>query len=362
MAYVLRFVYNVKPANCSSKLSGPLLPSELHTAFLACVRIIQSLTYPLEIAALSQGNHIPNKSPILSLRPFLDNTGLIRVGGRLEHSLLPFSARHQMLLPRSHQFVKTYVRHLHLSLFHASAQMVLAEARQHIWVPSLKNTIKQVLRSCVTCFKHNIVTSQQIMGQLPSCRVQPSPVFNNVGIDYAGPIAVKFGGPRSKTTHKSYLAVFVCMATTAIHIEPVTALSTKAFLEAFSRFTSRRGLPSQIYSDNATNFRGANRQLLELFQFLSSDEVQGEIQRSASNLGITWRFSPPRSPHFGGLWETTIKSIKNHLHKTMANNIYTFQELLTLVTFVESVLNSRPLCKLTEDIDDFHYLSPAHFF
>ena len=207
MASILRFIHNIKPANHSSKLTGPLFPSELHAAFIACARIIQSLIYPLEIAALSQGNPISTKSSILSLRPFLDDTGLIRVGGRLEHSLLSFSSKHQVLLPRTHHFVKTYVRHIHLSLSHAPAQMVLAEVRQRIWVPSLKNIVKQVLRSCITCFKHNVVPSQQIMGQLPSCRVQPSPVFNNVGIDYAGPITIKFGGPRSKTTYKSYLAV-----------------------------------------------------------------------------------------------------------------------------------------------------------
>ena len=45
----------------------------------------------------------------------------------------------------------------------------------------------------------------------------------------------------------------------------------------------------------------------------------------------------------------------------MANNVYTFEELLTLVTFVEFIINSRPLCKMTEDVNDFHYLSPAHF-
>ena len=295
------------------------------------------------------------------MRPFLDDVGLIRVGGRLEHSLLPFSAKHQILLPRAHHFVKIYVRHIHLKLSHASAQMVLAEVRQHIWVPSLKNAIKQILRSCITCFKYRLSTSQQIMGQLPSCRTQPSAIFNNVGIDYAGPITIKFGGPRSRSTQKCYLAIFVCMATTAVHIEPVTSLSTKAFLEAFSRFTSRRGFPSQVYSDNATNFRGAHRELLAIAQFLETQQVQDEIQTSVSIFNVTWKFSPPRSPHFGGLWEATIKNLKTHLHKIMTNNPHTFEELLTMVTFIESILNSRPLCKLTEDIDDFHYLSPVHF-
>ena len=120
------------------------------------------------------------------------------------------------------------------------------------------------------------------MGQLPDSRVQPSAVFSNVGIDYAGPITIRYGGPRSKVTQKAYISVFVCMATTAVHVELVTSLSTKAFLDALSRFTSRRGLPSVIYSDNATNFQGAQRELNELFQLISSQDFQLEIQTSTS--------------------------------------------------------------------------------
>ena len=276
------------------------------------------------------------------MRPFLDDTGLLRVGGRFEHSLLAFSAKNQILLPRNHHFVKIYVRYIHISLSHASAQSVMAEVRQRLWVPSLKNTIKQILRSCVTCFKHNASTSQQIMGQLPNCRVQPSPVFSNVGIDYAGPIIIKFGGSKSKITHKCYLAVFVCMATTAVHVEPVTSLSTKVFLNVFSRFTSRRGFLlryTQIMQPISVAL---------IVSCLASQEVQDEIQTSTSKFNISWKFSPPRSPHFGGLWETVIKNLKIHLHKVMANNIYTFEELLTLVTFIESILNSRPLCNITQ--------------
>ena len=75
------------------------------------------------------------------------------------------------------------------------------------------------------------------MRQLPDCHEQPSPVFSNVGVDYVGPIIVKFGGPRSRATQKCYLAVFVCMANTAVYVETVTSLTTKAFLDAFSRVT-----------------------------------------------------------------------------------------------------------------------------
>ena len=101
--------------------------------------------------------------------------------------------------------------------------------------------------------------------------------------------------------------------------------------------------------------------MTELFQLLDSQDFQDEIQSSVSKFGVTWKFSPPRSPHFGGLWEAMIKNIKSHLCKVTAGRVCTFEEILTLVTFIESILNSRPLCKMSEDIDDFHFLSPAHF-
>ena len=63
MTYILRFVHNVKVANRSSKLTGPLSPLELDAAFIASAKIVQSLVYPLEIAALAQGKLVPPRVP-----------------------------------------------------------------------------------------------------------------------------------------------------------------------------------------------------------------------------------------------------------------------------------------------------------
>ena len=105
-------------------------------------------------------------------------------------------------------------------------------------------------------------------------------------------------------------------------------ITIKTVLNAFSRFTSRRDFPSIVYSDNATNFRGAYREMLEC-QLLSSQDFQDEVQTSTSKFNIIWKFSPPRSPHFGGLWETMIKNLKIHLRKVTARHVCTFEEILT---------------------------------
>jgi transposase InsO family protein len=106
------------------------------------------------------------------------------------------------------------------------------------------------------------------MGELPSARVQPSRAFETVGIDYAGPITLKIGHPRSRATNKGYIAVFVCFATKAIHLEVVTSMTTDAFLAALRRFVARRGRPKIIWSDNGTNFQGAANELHNLYQLL----------------------------------------------------------------------------------------------
>jgi hypothetical protein len=97
------------------------------------------------------------------------------------------------------------------------------------------------------------------MGNLPQVRVLPAPSLAATGIDYAGPFSTKLSTGRTTKTITTYICVFVCMTTKAIHLELVTGLTSEAFLSALRRFTARRGNPKDIYSDNGTNFVGAQR-------------------------------------------------------------------------------------------------------
>ncbi|GFT28904.1 integrase catalytic domain-containing protein [Trichonephila clavipes] len=73
---------------------------------------------------------------------------------------------------------------------------------------------------------------------------------------------------------------------------------------------------------------------------------------------IDWNFIPPRSPNFGGLWESGVKSFKIHLKRVAGNSNLTLEEFITLLAEIEAVLNSRPLSPLSSDIET---LSPGHF-
>ncbi|XP_018404108.1 PREDICTED: uncharacterized protein LOC108780792 [Cyphomyrmex costatus] len=146
-----------------------------------------------------------------------------------------------------------------------------------------------------------------------------------------------------------------------VHLEVASNLSTDEFLNAFKRFTGRRGNPSDVFSDNGTNFVGANRELEELRKLFNQEEHQCRIINETSMDQIKWHFIPPRAPHFEGLWEATVKSFKRHFNKIAYNVTLRFEEASTLAIQIEAILNSRPLIAVSHDPNDLSYVSAGHF-
>ncbi|GFW35806.1 integrase catalytic domain-containing protein [Trichonephila clavipes] len=145
-------------------------------------------------------------------------------------------------------------------------------------------------------------------------------------------------------------------STKATHLEVVSDLTTEAFLACLRRFIAKRSKPSVIWSDNATNFKGARNILSEWNEICKSNR----IQLFSAEEGIEWNFMPPASPHFGGLWEANIKSMKRILLRVAKSAIMNFEELTTLMAQIEAVLNSRPLSPLSSDPNDLNPLTPGH--
>lgn len=163
---------------------------------------------------------------------------------------------------------------------------------------------------------------------------------------------------RGVTLRKAYLAVFVCLSTKAVHLELVSDYSSQTFANAFSRFCARRGLPSAMYSDNGTTFTGADRELTTAYRAALTDP--NFLNKTASDQ-ISWNFIPPSAPHFGGLWEAGVRSIKHPLRRILGSHKLTFEEFTTLLCRIEACLNSRPIAPMSDTLNDYDYLTPGHF-
>ena len=144
-----------------------------------------------------------------------------------------------------------------------------------------------------------------------------------------------------------------------MHLEVVSDLTTDAFLAAFRRFTSRRGLCEALYSDRGTNFVGADTELRRFFKSAVQDNPRWT--NLLANDGVKWRFNPPSAPHVGGLWEAAVKSVKHHLRRVIGGSTLTYEEMATLLSQIEACLNSRPLQAMSDDPEDVAALTPGHF-
>lgn len=363
IAYALRFIYLHifrNNAKIQVKLVGSLSLDELKRSELFILRIIQRQAFSSIFDQLSKSVKITNKQ-ILKLNPFIDSDNLIRVGGRLSQALIPYDHKYPILLPSNNNVVQLLLKSEHFRLGHVGPQTLLSNIRLRYWPLNGLREIKKISNNCINCFKFKAKTYQQIMADLPKERVVPSRPFSKAGVDFGGPFLIRSSSLRRAKTEKAYIALFVCMATKAVHLELVSSLSTPAFLACLKRFISRRGLPSTIFSDHGTNFLGANNQIRELYSMLAPEETQNKIQNFATNHNMEWKFIPPHSPHWGGLWEAAIKSTKHHIKRLIGDRPLTFEEFATILSQIEAILNSRPLHPLSNDPSDFNCLTPGHF-
>lgn len=333
---------------------------ELNHIEECCVRYYQKLIYNQEFEDLKRKGKVRNKSSLIKFTPYLDEKDLLRVGGRLSKADLDENAKHPIIIPSKQHVTKLIIADAHTKTLHGTVQQVMTYIRTKYWVIGLKSAVRDFNRKCVVCIKDNALTKQQLMGQLPTARVTQQRAFYNSGVDFAGPVYLRTSKGRGHGSTKGYICLFVCMCTRAIHLEAVSDLTTQAFIAAFRRFVARRGHCAQLWSDNGTNFVGGNKEL-KLLWSKSSDGVAKQIATLLANDGTTWRFVPPKSANWGGLWESGVRSVKRHLVRVNGTTKLTFEEMSTLLAQVEACLNSRPICQLDETLDTLNPLTPGHF-
>ena len=167
-----------------------------------------------------------------------------------------------------------------------------------------------------------------------------------------GPLLVKQG----RSTLKRWGCILTCMTTRAIHLKVVPSFETDDFINTLRQFIARRGTPKEIRSDCGTNFRGAGKEL----QADVNEWTNHHFEEQLSQRGINWIFHPPHAPHFSGVSEGLIKEVKRALKAILKGALVNEHVLRTVFCEVESILNSRPLTRSSDDAADPKVITPAH--
>ena len=348
MSWCLQFISNCRSAHNARNHSTKLSLEELQSTETRLLKLSQRRSFKTDYDSLLTSGKVSTRSCLIHLRPYLNKEGLICVGGRLEKSALTLRQMHPSILHQTDHLPKLIGRQLHVDNLHVGPTALLALISLQYHIVGAKNLTKSVSRTCIRCKKVYARTCTQQIGQLP--------------LAAAGPIMIKRGYTRVRTLEKTYICLFICMATKAIHLEVVRDLSSAGFLAALHCFVACRGCPETLTTDNGTNFIGAQKELKGLYDILNAPSAQNAVDRYCTAQNIKWSHTPARSPHFGGLWEAAVKSMKLLLTKVIGPNNLFIDELYSLTVEIEAALNSRPLIPIDSVADDgIEVLTPGHF-
>jgi len=235
---------------------------------------------------------------------------------------------------------------VHLDNCHAGVGTLLVSLRERFWILKARKTIKSIVSKCIRCRRYQVKNMETEPVGLPKDRIQSTAVFQIVGVDLAGPLFLKGG-------EKCWIVLYTCAVYRVVHLELVLSLSTESFLQSLRRFVARRGRPSTIYSDNGTNFVGAENGFETLNWAI--------IERNSGTQRIQWKFNPPTATWWGGFWERLIRVMKDLLKRVLGKALLNHEELMTTVCDIEAVINSRPLCYVSTETDDLMPLTPSMF-
>ncbi|XP_071950072.1 uncharacterized protein [Antedon mediterranea] len=348
-AWILRWRRRVK--NKGTNINSFISVDEWKNAETVIFRYIQNQALHSEVNHLQTNQQVKKGSSLIKLDPIVMN-GLMRVGGRLKRSEISDAAKHQIILPKNHHVTLLILRHYHAISGHSGVEHTLAAIRQRFWPIGGRVNLKSVVRRCVKCRKNTAPVMQQKMSDLPADRVKSTPPFTNIGVDCFGPFYVRQG----RSSVKRYGIIFTCLTVRAVHLELSSSLDTTSFINALRRFIARRGTPVEIRSDNGGNFVKGNKELKAAIELWNQDQIhQYLLQRH-----IVWKFNPPLASHFGGVWERCIRTVRKVLSGLIQEQILKEEGLRTLFCEVESIINNRPLTKVSDDPKDSEPLTPNH--
>ena len=344
------------------------------SAKIAIIKAVQNEAFADDISVLKRENketesrdqlkeqrRTLRKSNLAGLDPFLDQDGVLRVGGRLNRSSLTFEEKHPILLPKKHHVSQLIIRHYHEKVIHHQGRQIThgAVRQAGFWVINGHKEVSRMVNVCVTCKKLRGRTLTQHMADLPVDRMETHPPFTNVGLDVFGPWQIQVKKLRGRNTNaKRWGLVLTCLSSRGIHIEILHSMDANSFICALRRFFAIRGQAAILRCDCGTNFVGAKSELDGALNEMDAEKVKKYVAEQ----GCEWKFNPPHASHFGGVWERQIGTIRRVLDAMLLKiGAAQFDDelLLTLMAEVTATVNSRPIATVSADIDEPVPLSPS---
>lgn len=333
------------------------LTTERSQAKMGIFKAVQEDVYKRELEGLTQGNIVHCRGPFAKLDPFIDKSGLIRVGGRIHRADLEDQEKHPLILPAGHHVTALLIRHYHDKVAHQGRHFTEGALRTAgVWIVGGKRIISSIIFKCVICRKLRGKREIQKMSDLPADRLATDPPFTHVGLDVFGPWSITTRRTRGGAAEsKRWAVIFACLSTRAVHLEVIESMSTSSFINALRRFLSIRGPIKHLRSDRGTNFIGACRELQ-----VNTDDP--EIRNYLQEQGCTWIFNAPHASHMGGAWERLIGVVRRILDGLLKKDSATrlsHEVLSTLMAEVMAIMNARPLVPISYDAEVPEMLSPA---
>ena len=354
IAVLRKFVKNwkAKRANKLDQIVKTITRTEIREAEIEIIKQTQQEHFAEEIKTLKNRKKadkessksekkVRRNSKLLKLDCFMDKDEVLRVGGRINRADLDENEKHPIVLPKRSHVTEMIVCHFHKKIQHQGRGITLNEIRsQGYWIIGGSTIISRHIFNCITCRKIRGSTQIQKMADLPEDRVEPCEPFTFSAVDFFGPFLIKQG----RTERKRYGVLFTCMASRAVHLEVAHELTTDSFLNAYRRFSCRRGPIAQLRSDRGTNFVGAKNELALALKQLDTNRIKDQLLQDQCDW-VNFEMNVPNASHMGGVWERQIRSVRNVLAVLLDQHGQQLDDeaLSTFMVEAENIVNSRPL-------------------
>ena len=311
-----------------------------------------------EIIMLTKNGHLPDKNKLAALTPFIDQHGLLRVGGRIDKANISYHLKHPVILPREHPVTQLILHNVHHKTMHSGRHITHGALRNSgYYITGGLRSIRSLVKNCFLCRVLRAPFQNQFMSDLPADRLEETPPFCNVGIDVFGPYYIHDGitTRRTNSSRKLWGLLFTCLSSRAVHIEPLCQMDTNSFRNSLRRFWAVRGTCRRIRSDRGTNFLGAKNQM--------ENEVDlNNLRKLANSNNIEWEFTTPGASSHGGVWERKVGAVKTAMSSSLRqlnNRLLSRDEMTTLFQEGCSIVNNTPLWDFSPHPNKCAPLSPA---